>query len=228
MYKVVTQIDKNLEKVCNEDGKKIIFINSKDALKGFFVVCDGLGGHKNGRASSEFLSNYILKHCCESELEKIVLDANKQMAENDNMGLTTVSALLMEFSQRKASIVNVGDSRIYYFKQGQSGRQISKDDSSLKIIMDAYNISEAEAHEHPRYVITNVVGSNLCRPRIQEIDFDDGDAFVLITDGAYLRLEIIFAREYTFSSIRELIDDMERELVQKEAADNATILIVSV
>lgn len=217
----------NIKKVGLDESKDFFCADSRDITMATFCVFDGLGGHRDGAVASEFLANYLLEHG-EGELDATILAANEDMIANDSIGLTTVSAVRIDFQKKRAVLLNIGDSRLYHFQLQKSPIQLIGDDSSCEILMNAYNISELEAYLHPRYVITNVVGNRFCRPRMKEIGFRKGDAFVLITDGAYLRLENIFSREYTFSSTIKLINDMEMELTQKEASDNATILIVSV
>src|SRR5271165_4649967 len=112
-----------------------------DERLGIFVVCDGMGGHAAGEIASKIAVDTILAYFQErgpivndnafmddaplgarllAEAVKKANDAILQYAEEhkntSGMGTTLVAA---RFCNGLFSIANVGDSRIYLFREGQ-------------------------------------------------------------------------------------------------------------
>ena len=108
---------------------------------GIFVVCDGMGGHAAGEIASQIAVDTLLTYFREHspEVEKnayledapvgarllaeavkkandAILDYAEEHKNTSGMGTTLVAA---RFSDGVFSIANVGDSRIYLFREGQ-------------------------------------------------------------------------------------------------------------
>ena len=112
-----------------------------DERLGVFVVCDGMGGHAAGEVASQIAVDTVLSYFRDTKpaveedaylddaplgarlLAEAVKKANDAILayadENKNtsgMGTTLVAA---RFADGIFSIANVGDSRIYLFREGQ-------------------------------------------------------------------------------------------------------------
>ena len=115
------------------------------------VVCDGMGGAKSGNIASSLAVDVFIQEVRRSwkagldpaRIDQIlnsamklanftVYDQAQQFAEFDGMGTTLVAALIRG---RKATVVNVGDSRSYLINRGGI-HQITKDHSLVQLMVD--------------------------------------------------------------------------------------------
>lgn len=126
------------------DDKRELTVDLSLAKKIFFVaIADGMGGHNAGEVASEIVLrkmaekiNTLEENLTENELRSkisewaeeihnfILDEGNKDIAKN-GMGSTLIGVL---FYNNFAYYVNVGDSRLYRFRDGNL-MQISKDHS---------------------------------------------------------------------------------------------------
>ena len=103
------------------------------------------------------------------------------------MGTTLAAAALVhEGDDEVLAVVNVGDSRVYLFRDGELS-QITEDHSLVEELVRSGRISAEEAHAHPqRHVVTRALGMG------PEVDVDvfpivpyRGDRLVLASDGLF-------------------------------------------
>jgi protein phosphatase len=166
------------------------------------IICDGMGGFRGGEVASRMAVASMIqyfKQVAMSEdipLNQYLADAiawaNHQIweyaqrhPEVNQMGTTVVAILCY---RQWAYIAHVGDSRLYLLRDGVLLR-LTKDHSMVQRLIDAGEISEEDAMEHPRSnIISRVVGHS------PEIDVESqetpillaaGDRWLLCTDGLY-------------------------------------------
>lgn len=139
------------------------------------VVCDGMGGAKSGNIASTLAVEVFVEEVRRCwipgmESDKIdqmlrgavklanftVYDQSAQFEEFDGMGTTLVAALVRN---KKATIVNVGDSRAYGIDR--SGiRQITKDHSLVQMMVDRGDLTAEVAKSYPgKNFITRAIGT---------------------------------------------------------------------
>lgn len=182
----------------NEDN--MAYVIPKDsqvmAKKGaLFIVADGMGGHAAGEVASEIAVDTVSTAYYQDENDEIPLSLmnaikranaliHQRAAENmmrSGMGTTCVAAVVRG---GVAYIANVGDSRAYLVRHGQS-KQVSQDHSWVEEQVRAGLLTKDQARSHAqRNVITRALGTQA------EVDVDvfteileDGDTFVLCSDG---------------------------------------------
>ncbi|MFQ5632505.1 MAG: PP2C family protein-serine/threonine phosphatase [bacterium] len=137
----------------------------------FFIVCDGMGGHKSGALASkiagETVRDVLLKNkaidigkVCNDIDENLPLPALKLIAgvrlanrrialeaqrneEHRGMGSTIVAALLYE---KWLFSINVGDSRIYRLRNSQLSL-LTKDHSWINELIEDREISEKDVQK---------------------------------------------------------------------------------
>ena len=110
-----------------------------------------------------------------------VFDQAQQFEEFDGMGTTLVAALI---KGRKATVVNVGDSRAYCI--GESGiHQISRDHSLVQMMVDRGDLTSEVAKTYPgKNFITRAIGTEpmvLCD--LFHLDLQKGEFILLCSDG---------------------------------------------
>ena len=161
---------------------------------GLWAVADGVGGaHAGDRASGlivEALDKIGPPSTAIGFLTQVrdSLHAVNQLLrlEADTLGGKTIAStivVLLFFGQHYACAW-AGDSRLYLLRNGRL-RQISRDHSEVQELVDAGEISAAEARYHPRAnLITRAVGAHdeLVLEMVQD-QLRPDDVFLLCSDG---------------------------------------------
>jgi len=164
------------------------------------VVCDGMGGAKSGNIASSLAVDVFVQEIKRSwkpgmDQERIdqmmtsavklanftVFDQAQQFEEFDGMGTTLVAVLV---KNRRATIVNVGDSRAYGITS--SGiRQLTRDHSLVQMMVDRGDLTPEVAKTYPgKNFITRAIGTEhmvLCD--VFHLDVAKGDSILLCSDG---------------------------------------------
>ena len=144
-----------------------------------FVVADGMGGHSGGDVASRIVveefarlaeEGYDPGRGAEAVAETLVAGAGpdprvrRSAARRRTRAGTPAPPAWRPCSSRTTSgtkwmLVNLGDSRIYRFNDGELD-QVSVDHSVVQELIDAGTITAEEAPIHPeRHVITRALGS---------------------------------------------------------------------
>ncbi len=155
-----------------------------DAGLGLFLIADGMGGHAHGELAAELavttVQSYIKSSngsadvtwpfgydfslsLAQNRLATALHLANQQVwrhsessPECAGMGTTIVAALV---NDDKVAMANVGDSRIYLFRDGVL-QQLSVDDTWVGAMVRQGTLGAEEAPNHPmRNVLTQAAGA---------------------------------------------------------------------
>ena len=175
-----------------------------------FVVADGLGGHEKGEDASSCAIKSIRENShgyySDGRILEILNVANKAVRDLDNQGRTTVAAAFLESGIFRYA--NVGDSRVYYFRNGKVFAQ-SKDHSVCQAAVDMGFLKPEEIRmneDRPRLLKALGGREELdikeCYPHIE---MQAGDAFLLCSDGFW---------EYVYE------EEMETELQNAANAED--------
>jgi protein phosphatase len=208
----------------NEDAMLI------DEKSGLYVVADGMGGHNAGEVASrlavETVSNFVRRSGADEEitwpygvdpaisinanrLRTAIMLANKRVwKEADNredytgMGTTIVAGLAEE---EGLILCGAGDSRAYRLR-GEAFDQITVDDSWVQVALSEGLLQPDEAENHPmKNIITKAVGAKQnIELTVQEETLEDGDLYLLCTDGLHGML--------TQTRIVEILNEKKGEL----------------
>lgn len=152
-----------------------------------FAVADGLGGHSGGREASRAAVKYIAEHYSEAdspeEMSGLFEGANTAVRKLGG-GMTTVAAARLR--EGVFTFGNVGDSRVYYFRNGRVAAQ-TRDHSVCQAAVELGQITPEQIRgSEDRSQLLKVLGSGerLELKRLPEqIAAQSGDAFLLCTDG---------------------------------------------
>jgi PPM family protein phosphatase len=165
----------------------------------FCIVADGMGGHAGGEEASRIAIKTIVSYVeqnwqSDSEptllLEKSLLAANEAIVADQqlnparsDMGTTAVMLL---FEEDKVWAANVGDSRLYRFREGTL-TQVTEDDTWVARAMKMQQLTAEEARTHHlRHVLSHCLGRrdlDLRSEAIQTIDVRKDDVILLCSDG---------------------------------------------
>ncbi|MEZ4814126.1 MAG: Stp1/IreP family PP2C-type Ser/Thr phosphatase [Bdellovibrionota bacterium] len=181
--------DIGMKRQNNQDS---FLINEK---LGLFAVADGMGGHSGGEVASA-LSVKAMEHVFKEKRNKmdivdtlrlgvekgneIIFEQAAQQPELSGMG-TTLTA--MAYTEGHVYIAQVGDSRCYFFYEGQL-YQVTEDHSQIYELMKLGFVTEANIHHFQKNVITRSVGYEpSVSPDIFAMDVKKGCRFLLCSDG---------------------------------------------
>ncbi|MBQ8663201.1 MAG: serine/threonine-protein phosphatase [Eubacterium sp.] len=155
-------------------------------------VGDGLGGYRDGWAASlaaaEAIEDFYQRNSLLSEerMEQAAKNARiaverQQSAQVSNMK-TTLTVLAVEGEQ--ARWMHIGDTRVYYFKNGTLMEQtMDHSVSQLAVLMGEITPDEIRNHEDRNRVL-RALGSDNSKPDISSrIKLEGKEAFLLCTDG---------------------------------------------
>jgi PPM family protein phosphatase len=200
-----------------------------------FVVADGMGGAQAGEVASRIAADAFDEDIGDGNPEELLSErareANRRifdLARNDasrsGMGTTLTGALL---SSDEVSIVHVGDSRAYLFRDGVLS-QLTRDHSLVEELKRRGQLTPEEAEEHPqRSIITRALGPE----RDVELDVHThqargGDVFMLCSDGLTSMVREDRLREILSEadSLKTAVDRLVEEANEAGGRDNITVL----
>ncbi len=177
---------------------------------GFYAVADGMGGQEAGEVASrlalEELSLSVLvllaspwlrqetlapddiqqrlSQCVEAAHHR-VQQVNRDGAGRD-MGTTLTAALVLD---PQIYVINVGDSRVYLYRQREDRfYRISRDQSLVQQLVDAGEITDDEVYSDPRrnIILSSLGGEGLdSGAEVFTDHLEAGDKILLCSDGLW-------------------------------------------
>ena len=208
---------------------------------GLYLVADGMGGHSAGQVASELAAEACVRalealqgaaSSLSERLRAAVTSANRTIfqtahdqPEYAGMG-TTVVAILSDGS--RVALAHVGDSRIYLVRSGRI-RQLTDDHSIVGELLRRNEISETAAKEHPhRHVLTRALGvREIVEPDLAEITPQEGDSFVLCSDGltGHVEDDEICKTVSDNDELQEICDTLVDLANHRGGEDNITVVV---
>ena len=210
-YLTAVHTDVGIRKRTNQDSVLIETAATDYGQVLLSVVCDGMGGLAKGEVASAILikafSNWFHREFPEilykgmeantlrSSWTNLILEQNQKINEyglNCNVSLgTTVAALLL--IDNIYYIINVGDSRVYYLKDGIT--QMTVDQTFVQREMDLGRMTLEEAKNHPkRNVLLQCIGaSSVIEPDFYVGEFEKDSVFMMCSDGFR---HVIYSEEF--------------------------------
>lgn len=205
-----------------------------------FVVADGMGGHAGGEIASQrtiarltevVTGGEVTTATIEAALEAAVSDITAHPDTTDDGTGTTLTGLLFTSVDQDARWVslNIGDSRVYLLRDGALV-QITTDHSVVQELITAGRLSPEEAEGHPySNVITRAVGvSEAQPPDYRDFGVQDGDRFVICSDGLTKELTDYGIQHFLglHSTPEGAVDAMMSAALENGGRDNVTIIVV--
>jgi len=217
---------------------------------GFYVVCDGMGGHASGELASRIAVQEVVRlvderlHAAgagdvsEALVRDAVRHANERVyveglkdAKTEGMG-TTIVALFPR--PEEIILAHVGDSRIYRLNRAGSLEQLTRDHSLLNEQIDAGILSSPA--EIARFTRTNVISRALgitdeVKVDTRRVPRRAGDIFLLCTDGLTDLVsdgDIEAVLDGNRDDLEEALACLVRMSNARGGKDNITVLVVRV
>lgn len=153
---------------------------------GVYAAADGLGGHRNGAKASAAAVKYLSEHTggefTPEEVNELFEGANE--AVRSSGGLSAAAAGFLHDGVFTCG--NVGDCRVYYFRDGKIMYQ-SRDHSVCQAEVELGEISREEIRSSDdRSGLLKALGGPGklgLRERCEPVSVRPGDAFLVCTDG---------------------------------------------
>lgn len=216
--------------------------NAVGSFPNLFIVADGMGGHNAGDTASRMCVEEVVSQIEQSTkvtpigtFEQAVAAANEKVFQAslsdkalNGMGTTIVATVVFGDT---AYIVNVGDSRLYVYKD--TFRQVTIDHSLVEEMVQSGKLHKEDMRTHPnKNIITRALGTNSeVKADCFEIEVDEGDVLLLCSDGLSNMLEDEKI-ERIIRSNREDMSEAGRQLVKEanEAGgkDNISVVLIQV
>ena len=207
-----------------------------------FIVADGMGGHAAGEVASAIVVDALRELAPRCDLTRDDITAQVDLAnerileavgtnpEQRGMGTTASGLALIESGGSwRWFVLNVGDSRVYRFRDGELTQQ-TVDHSEVQELVDAGIITPEQARVHPaRNVVTRCLGNTAShRPDTWELPLRTGERFLACSDG--------LTNELSDGEMRDILQAhpdpqiVAEELVHAAVAaggrDNVTVVVV--
>jgi protein phosphatase len=170
-----------------------------------FAVSDGMGGAMAGEFASRITMEKITRLLPRSYkqsalgLEAGFSDVLSELFEQIHLNLAEVGRSYHECAGMEATLSlcwftpgwmyfgHIGDSRIYYLPAREGGiRQLSHDDTHVGWLFRNGELTERQAREHPRRNVLQKAlggGNQFVEPQVGAVAYEEGDLFLLGTDG---------------------------------------------
>lgn len=175
----------------NEDS--VAILESGDAVLG--IVADGLGGHSDGEIASKMAVRAVNSGLVGNPVGVVpfrtaVEKANEEIWENGGTAGMKSTVAAVWFDDHAALAANVGDTRIYQFRDGKVIFQ-SRDHSMAQMAVRAGDIRPEEVRTcKERHKLIRALGAQdeVCVD-ISHLDLQTGDAILICTDGFWEKIQ---------------------------------------
>jgi PPM family protein phosphatase len=208
-----------------------------------FAVADGMGGHAAGDVASGMIIDALrpLAHSdvlSTRELTEVIQAANDdivvrgfQRAPTIGMGTTVTGVAFVSGADTALwAVFNVGDSRVYRFRDGRL-TQVTVDHSEVQELIDAGRITPEQARtDLRRHIVTRALGTIPAPPvDLWILPPGPGEQFLICSDG--------LTEELTDPQIEKVLADattpaeaaanLVDEALRAGGHDNVTVVVVA-
>ncbi len=200
-YLTAVHTDAGIRKSTNQDSALIETAATDYGQILLGVVCDGMGGLAKGEVASAMLAKAFSRwfhqefprllysglevNALRESWTNLILEQNQKISNyglecNVSLGTTLAALLLVD---NIYYIINVGDSRVYYTKDGF--HQMTLDQTYVQREMDLGRMTQEEAKTHPRRnVLLQCVGaSSVIEPDFYVGEYQRDSLFMMCSDG---------------------------------------------
>ena len=225
--------DRGLRREMNEDS----FIASDPV----FAVADGMGGHEAGEIASGICVRTLARipqlasgerDATAGVVQEYLLMADEGIREaTGSRAGTTLSGVVVveQMGVPYWLVLNIGDSRTYRLSQGKLS-QVSVDHSEVHELVDAGQITQAQAAVHPRrHVVTRALGTgDETEADYWLLPIEEGDRILVCSDGLNGELDdqhisnILRSRADPQAAVDELI----QAALRSGGRDNVTCIVL--
>ncbi len=207
--------------------------------RGLWAVADGMGGHEAGDLASRMivealgllpLDDVLTVATVENTLRQVNDQLRQEAAKRYGRGTIGSTVVVLLVNADRATIMWVGDSRVYRFRDDQL-EKMTRDHSHVQDLVDQGLLSAAEAERHPMAnVITRAVGAAEDL-EIDQLEFPlrSGDMFLLCSDGLTKTIsDAEIAQLLSHGDSLDVVKTLIHTALVRNANDNVTTVVVKV
>jgi serine/threonine protein phosphatase PrpC len=217
------------------------------------LVADGVGGSTGGREASQLAVESIMRyvsstlrcyHAAGSSFESEFVDALREAAlkahatvrheaslhpETRKMA-TTLTLLIAVWPW--AYVVQVGDSRCYYYHEGEL-KQLTRDQTIAQDLVDQGVLAPERVAKSPfSHVLASAIGADAAMPEVsrQRLNADRTGKLLLCTDGLtkHVKDEEIAAEMKVLTSSEQSCRKLLDLALDRGGSDNITVIIAQI
>ena len=197
----------------NQDFVTHSVISSNTAI---MVVADGMGGYSFGEIASQVISESIVEfvrmnisNFSPTELlkESIIYANDCLMLKRLSLGAKSIGAVVSVLLtiENEAYFTWLGDSRLYLYRDGIEVYR-TKDHSVINELSKIKTLKSSDIDRYSSVVTRSIMGDDrLGKAEVSHVSVQQGDIFVLCTDGFHKELAMSNATEYN-DSYKDLLD----------------------
>jgi protein phosphatase len=214
-----------------------------NAEMGVFVLADGMGGERCGALAAELavqaVEDYALTalpsepQTPQQRITAAVQFANRTvwLESRNSQGCEGMGSTLsvVFITDSAAAIANIGDSRVYLYRDGQL-RRLTRDDAVVANLIDAGQITPQMAKTHPmKNVLTAALGRVEEAPfHVADTEVRPGDRLLLSSDGLHgvmddSRIEYYLRQQQAPHLLAQQLIEEAREL---GGPDNISCIVI--
>lgn len=251
-YSGVAYTDPGTQKKVNQDSYSIQIARTQYGNAVLAIVCDGVGGLKSGEQASatvvkkltDWFENdfpqLINNQTPFLKIKEIIFEliqqthfALKKYGKEHGIQLGTTIAMILAFSD-KGLLVNVGDSRIYCFRNNKS-HLLSRDQTVAQREVESGKLSPDAALKDKRsHILLQCIGaSETVEPEFSVIGIDQEDSFLICTDGFYRKAtdsELVFniasSADFIENKVMQSLILISENVKNRGEADNITAVVL--
>lgn len=218
------------------DGNSVSYLSPPFVI----AVADGVSGNNYGEIASKICLSTLKGIRCSSKTDwrKKALHIHAVVKRHgithpNHANMQTTLCMLAVDEKNFVSAVNIGDSRLYLFRNCQL-RQLSKDQSLVQLLYERGCITSGQKRTHPqKNIILPAIGNVSEPPKPDVTNFNEkmkyGDLFILCTDGLS-----DYVSEHEIEEILNLPMNLTKRLalltktaLENGSQDNITIVGIS-
>lgn len=203
-----------------------------DETRSLALVADGLGGHAAGQVASGIVKETVLNLVGALDLSMAALRSHAAIieaaAQDEQLHGMASTIVAVQISRSTGTVVWVGDSRAYLWRDGQLSR-LTRDHSVVEGLRAAASLSETQVRAHPkRNEITNVLGAGEPEVECHKVALRAGDRILLCSDGlsGELRDNEIAGLLAVPRPAGESVSALVNAALEKGGRDNISVVIV--
>ena len=216
----------------NENQDYIVHGSLPDG-SGIYIVADGMGGYSDGAAASKVVAESIMDYVEQNYgnyppaklLKEAIPFANdalmlKRMSLAAKKMGCVITVLLI--CQGYAHIAWLGDSRVYMFRDGKEVYR-TEDHSIVNELAKIKTLSASSLEKYSSIVTKSIMGEDpVDEAPIVKIEIQEGDVFILCTDGFHKEIDMRKAMEYDDSRKNDM------DSLSEDISDNYSFIKVTV
>lgn len=220
-------------KGCREENQDYVVHGSLPDGAGIYIVADGMGGYSEGAVAAKVVAEAVRDYVEQNYgsmtpaklLQESIPFANdalmvKRMALAAKKMGCVITILLV--SEGYAYISWLGDSRVYMYRDGKEVYR-TEDHSIINELSKIKTLSAAAIEKYASIVTKSIMGEEpVDVAPISKIEIQEGDTFILCTDGFHKEIDMNRALEFDESRRDEL------DAIAPAISDNYSFIKVTI